>query len=246
MGSDVAVEESTELTTIEQKEFTQLESTIEKHLSAFYEVGFALMQIRDNRYYRETHSTFEQYCKERWGFTKSRANQLISASEVADNLTTTVAISERTVRPLTHIKDPEEQREVFQKAVETAPEGKVTAKHIEKTVQEYKYTDTYPVSDAMAFAGMAISQLERIRTDDPKREEAIQKVKFTVKGIEKTIQARRPKLENYHAPRISDRFNNAFKAMVEEIKSENLNGWKETDKATAAEMMESLPSFIKK
>ena len=166
------------LSVIEKSELSQLEATIEKHLSAFYEVGFALMQIRDNRYYRETHGTFEAYCKERWGFTKSRANQLIAASEVADNLTTTVAKipSERTIRPLTTIKDPEEQREVFQEAVETAPNGKVTAKHIEKTIQEYKHTETYPVSDAMTFAGMAISQLERIRQDDPRRDEAIQKV----------------------------------------------------------------------
>lgn len=70
------------------------------------------MQIRDNRLYRESHGTFEEYCKGKWGFSKSRANQLISASEVADNLTTTVAkeIPERQLRPLTKIKDPEEQR----------------------------------------------------------------------------------------------------------------------------------------
>ena len=128
--------------------------------------------------YRETHGTFEEYCKERWGFERNYANKLIRASEVKENLGTVVPknISERVLRPLTTIKDPEEQREVFQEAVETAPNGKVTAKHIEKTIQEYKHTETYPVSDAMTFAGMAISQLERIRQDDPRRDEAIQKV----------------------------------------------------------------------
>ena len=74
------------LSVIEKSELSQLEATIEKHLSAFYEVGFALMQIRDNRYYRETHGTFEAYCKERWGFTHRYANQLIKSSEVVDNI----------------------------------------------------------------------------------------------------------------------------------------------------------------
>ncbi len=40
----------------------------------------------------------------------------------------TLPKTESVVRPLTIIKDPEEQREVYQKAVETAPEGKVTAR----------------------------------------------------------------------------------------------------------------------
>ncbi len=167
------------LTVIERNNLVELESVIQKNLTAFYEVGFALMQIRDNRLYREIYGTFEEYCKEKWGFTKSRANQLISASEVADNLTTTVAkeIPERHLRPLTSLP-PEEQREVYQKAVETAPDGKVTAKHVEETVSKmnkkgYIYTETYPVSDAMAFVTMAITQLERIRPNDPKRKEAL-------------------------------------------------------------------------
>lgn len=79
----------------------------------------ALMQIRDNRYYRETHGTFEQYCKERWGFERHYANRLIKASEIVDNLVPigTIPTNEAQVRPLTRIKDPEERREVFQQAV---------------------------------------------------------------------------------------------------------------------------------
>ena len=180
MENELAVQEPTALTTIERNEFADLEATIKTTIDKLYqgwaEIGFALGQIRDNRYYRETHNTFEEYCNQRWGITKSRANQLIAASEVAENLTTTVAISERALRPLTKLP-PKEQKEVFQEAVDTAPDGKVTAKHIEKTIQEYKHTETYPVSDAMTFAGMAISQLERIRQDDPKRQEAFLKVR---------------------------------------------------------------------
>ena len=120
------------LTVIERNNLVELEETIQKNLTAFYEVGFALMQIRDNRLYREyrheddTPMTFEEYCKEKWGFTRMRASQLISASMALENVNQGLqdhSVSERVLRPLTRIKNPDEQREVYQRAVETAPEG---------------------------------------------------------------------------------------------------------------------------
>jgi flagellar motility protein MotE (MotC chaperone) len=127
------------LTIIEQNNLAELESTIERNLHAFYEVGFALMQIRDNKLYRESFTTFEAYCKEKWGMERNYANKLIQASAVVDNLGTIVPTptNEAQARPLTHL-EPDQQREAYQKAVETAPEGKVTAKHIEETVREMK------------------------------------------------------------------------------------------------------------
>lgn len=112
---------------------------------------------------------------------KDKENYLykqLAAAKTERNICTAVQkepIPERVLRPLTSLP-PEEQKELFQQAVETAPEGKVTARHIEKTIQEYKHTETYPVTDALYFAGIAITQLEKIRKDDPKRQEAIQKV----------------------------------------------------------------------
>ena len=101
------------------------------------------MQIRDNQYYRKTHSTFEGFCKEKWDISRPRAYQLIKAAEVQDNLSTMVDIpkSERSIRPLTSLP-PEQQREAYQKAVETAPEGKVTAKHIE-SIKEFSSSQAY-------------------------------------------------------------------------------------------------------
>ncbi len=45
----------------------------------------AAVRIRDSgkpsqRLYRDTHDTFEEYCRDRWGYSKSRANQFIDAS----------------------------------------------------------------------------------------------------------------------------------------------------------------------
>ncbi len=123
------------LTVIEKTEFGQLEEIIQNGLRTFYEVGFALTKIRNNRYYRETHRTFEQYCKERWGFKKAHAYRLIASSEVRQNLSPIGDItgSESVLRPLVHLP-PEKQREVYEEAIKSAPDGKVTAKHIEELV----------------------------------------------------------------------------------------------------------------
>lgn len=121
---------------------TELEIVIEHGLQTFVDVGTALMEIRDSRLYRETHGTFEEYCRERWGLSRPRAYQLIEAAEVAGNLSTIVdklPSTESQTRPLASLP-ADTQREVWQRAVETAPNGKVTARHVEQTVVEYKQT----------------------------------------------------------------------------------------------------------
>jgi hypothetical protein len=64
------------------------------------------------------------------------ANKMIAATEVVGNLGTMVPIlpeNERQARPLTHL-EPEQQREAWRQALETAPDGKVTAAHVEHIV----------------------------------------------------------------------------------------------------------------
>lgn len=58
-----------------------------------------------------------------------------------------------------------------------------------KPKQEYKHTEMHEVSDAMSFATIAISQLDRIRDDDPKREEALTKVE---QWIQKNRRVEKP------------------------------------------------------
>jgi uncharacterized protein YccT (UPF0319 family) len=46
-------------------------------------------------------------------------------------------IPESQLRPLTKLRDnPEAQKEAWQKAVDTAPDGKVTAAHVQKIVRD--------------------------------------------------------------------------------------------------------------
>jgi phage N-6-adenine-methyltransferase len=128
------------ITVAESQRLEVLESVIDAGMQTFVHVGNALLEIRDSRLYRQTHGTFEDYCRERWGMQRNYANKLIAAAEVATNLGTTVPIlptAERQIRPLTTL-EPEQQREAWQRAVETATNGKVTAAHVQAVVNEYR------------------------------------------------------------------------------------------------------------
>ena len=99
--------------------------------------GNALLEIRDSRLYRTSHGTFEDYCRDRWQFTHGRARQLIAAAETiavlqSDTIVSLLPATESQARPLTTLP-PEAQREVWAAAVETAPNGKMTARRCEKT-----------------------------------------------------------------------------------------------------------------
>ncbi len=111
--------------------FSELEGIIERGLKNFIEVGNALLEIRDSRLYRKTHSTFEEYCRERWQISNRHANRLIEAAEIATNLGPIGPIPtyESQVRPLASL-EPDQQREVWKEAVEKSSSGKPTAAQV--------------------------------------------------------------------------------------------------------------------
>lgn len=135
-----------QLTNIENTKLQECEQIIEKGLQTFYAVGTALLSIRDDRLYRQTHLTFEAYCKERWQITDRRARQFINAVAIVDNLTpiglgyvnqtgTTVPeVTEFTIRPLAPFP-PDEQREIWREVQERS-NGKPTAKTVISVVNE--------------------------------------------------------------------------------------------------------------
>jgi hypothetical protein len=59
----VSAVEVEELTEEEQSDRLHLERRVER---AVFEAGKALMELCDRRLYRSTHSTFGEYCKDRW------------------------------------------------------------------------------------------------------------------------------------------------------------------------------------
>lgn len=123
----------------EAERLAALEATIAQGLQTFVDVGNALLEIRDSRLYRTTHGTFEDYCRERWGMSRSYAHRTIEAAQVATNLLpigNVIPATESQARPLAALP-ADLQREVWQQAVDTAPNGKVTAAHVQIVVNEY-------------------------------------------------------------------------------------------------------------
>lgn len=131
--------EDKQLSQADGEELARHEAVIERGLDTFVEVGAALLAIRDGRLYRAQYGTFEDYCRERWNFTRMRASQLIAAAEVIQNVNNCLQIpmTESQARPLASLP-PEIQREAWERAVETAPNGRITAAHVQSVVDEIK------------------------------------------------------------------------------------------------------------
>jgi len=134
-----------ELTTTDTTRLRECEDKIDRSLRSFVDIGDALLEIRESRLYRDEHTTFERYCQARWNITKSRANQLISASRLVQNLENTGAAgalpsSESVARELQRVDDARVD-DVWNRVVETAPLGSnneavVTARHVRETIEQ--------------------------------------------------------------------------------------------------------------
>lgn len=80
---DVSKAQSSTLSEIEREQLDKAEIVITQNLITFTTAGAELQVIRDNRLYREKHKNWAEYCKERWGFSKSYADRLINAAKLA-------------------------------------------------------------------------------------------------------------------------------------------------------------------
>ncbi|HCG01430.1 MAG TPA: hypothetical protein DEV93_12905 [Chloroflexi bacterium] len=114
----------------QQAMLASLEEKIEQGLQTFVEVGLALMEIRDRKLYRGEHSSFKEYCKERWNFGDSRARQLIAAAKLTQGLYETAAtngnapvvvLNERQARKLAREQREPEITEAEFEVIEETP-----------------------------------------------------------------------------------------------------------------------------
>jgi hypothetical protein len=145
VGNNVAVSEVGEpLSPSEVQTLERYEQIIAQGFQTFVDVAHALMAIREQRLYRQSYATFEEYLRQRWDLSRPRAYQLIDAAQVVDAVSTMVDIvpvNERQARPLASLP-AEQQREVWQEVVETAPPTGITAKHVQTTVKRVKERTT--------------------------------------------------------------------------------------------------------
>lgn len=121
-----------------EADLVRLEGIIQQNLVGFVEAAHAFKEIRDKKYYCDVlqYKTFEQYCRRRWDMGRRYMNRLIAAGDVVDNLGPMgpVPENERQVRPLTALT-PEQQRQAWKMVLKSAPEGKVTERHVVKAVK---------------------------------------------------------------------------------------------------------------
>ena len=128
----------------------QLEEIIQKEMGGFVRLGQALLEIRDKRLYRQSHKTFEAYCRDKWEISRTYAHYHIEAAKVVGVLKDVhhgeqLPENERQARPLTTI-DLEEVDDVWQECIEKAPRDNngnpiITAKHVQETVDFWKAAD---------------------------------------------------------------------------------------------------------
>ncbi len=147
MVGELVVDEQFEVLPVaEQQRRDELEAIIKTRLQAFVEFCLAMHEIKGKRLYRSTHNTWESYCEDNLGVSRQSGVNYANAGEVIEliqenvnsclqNGTIMIPQNEAQARPLTkYKKEPEKLLEVWNKAVDAAPEGKVTAKIVKDAI----------------------------------------------------------------------------------------------------------------
>lgn len=147
-----------ELTEQEQSERLLLERKVER---AFFEAGKALAELRDRRLYRSTHRTFEEYCRDRFGYSRRQSYLLMDAAAVFDNLAEKcdqfdhkLPTAEGQIRPLTKL-EPQQQRKAWQDAVQEAggkvPSGRIVKDVVQRIMEGTKAPNPYRIGEVCQF-----------------------------------------------------------------------------------------------
>jgi hypothetical protein len=132
-GSVEHQDEQQGLSASERKALDRHETVIERGQRTFVEVGLALRAIRDGRLYREQDSTFDAYLRRRWGFSRQRAHQLITAAAtVASTTVDTRTDAEWQERALNGLSPDERHRVCESARTMVAPGKKITATHLHR------------------------------------------------------------------------------------------------------------------
>lgn len=151
---NVTAVEIPELTEQEQSDRLHLERRVER---AFFEAGKALTELRDRRLYRSTHKTFEDYCRERFGFSRRQPYHLIEAAVIFDNLVEKcernvhiLPTNEWQISPLSKL-DPDIQPEAWEQAVESAngkvPSHRIVKDAVQRIMERTQVPNTYQLGE---------------------------------------------------------------------------------------------------
>ncbi len=150
-------------------DFNRLDNLVRRGLATFIEVGQALAEIRVRKLWRAGgHANWAAYCQVVGGLTKTHANRLINSSEIAGHLAQVTPIgvtptAESQVRPLSKLKQPEQQVLAWSRATERA-NGQPTAKLICDVVAELMADETPVASSKPNRKQLVAETIRKIRT----------------------------------------------------------------------------------
>lgn len=129
------MDEQSKLTAAERCKLANHELAIDHGKRHVFHVARALRAIRDEKLYRESFATFDDYCDKRWNFTRSRASQLIGFYRLLENVCGETVVSdaetvpadgpgnERFARELQRLP-ANQQKECWHQIVQLADDGK--------------------------------------------------------------------------------------------------------------------------
>ncbi len=139
-NSNHTTELDSEVLTLEEiRHRDQCEGVIAQGWETFLQVGQALATIRRHRLYRDRYATFDDYCRQKWEYSKTHANRLIEAAAVAAVLTPmgVKVKSESQLRPLVALP-PQRIPVAWKRAEELAGTGEITAQIVRRAAEQFK------------------------------------------------------------------------------------------------------------
>ncbi len=209
------------LSPVEASRLGELEIVIRENLKAWYAVGIAMIEIREQKLYRNDEGrTWEAYCAEVLDMSKNYADRNIAAAKVIENLVPIgtkndgsvdwelLPANEAQARELSRL-EPDEQKQVWGSLVERAKadeQPKITAKAVKN----------------------AVSSLKK------------QAVKEGIDGAKKTIKS----ASKVDPDRKSEDFTGAWEALMEVIETEHRFGWKTTSRQVVFNTLTRLATVV--
>ncbi|MHB1350078.1 MAG: hypothetical protein ACYCYR_09415 [Desulfobulbaceae bacterium] len=226
-----ALEQETPLSVREEKRLAELEQIIQDNFRGFVAVGQALAEIRDSRLYRVDYPTFEDYCRDLWDMSHRRADQLIAAKSVIDNLTTIVVTDGRdnlgTIVPksddnlATIVATPDGE-----KSIDILPANEAQARELAR-LQPEEQVKVW--SDLLHAARMQSMEKEKPVAITAK---AVKKAVLNFKGekLEVAIKQAVREPSEHRTEFESEEFTAAFQAFITQIDIERRAGWRRTSR----------------
>ena len=143
MGGLVLKEQIKPLSVKERQRLEKLEGVINKNLEGFIAVCLAFTEIKDSLLYREKYHKIEEYAREEFDLSRSSFDKLADGGKLLKFADSCPQIewkptNKAQLRPLVPVfkKNQDKLADIIELAVNTAPDGKMTAAHISQVVKQ--------------------------------------------------------------------------------------------------------------